>query len=1055
MNRGLATASLGCFMVLLAAAKLSAVPDAAKQIDPKLFQELRWRSIGPFRGGRVLAVTGVRGQPETYYFGSVGGGVWKTNDAGRTWKPIFDSQPIASIGAIAVAPSDSNVIYVGSGEADMRSSISYGNGMYKSTDGGKTWAQIGLSESRQIGRILVDPRDANRVFVAALGHAYGANAERGVYRSKDGGKNWQRILFHDENTGAIDLAFEPGNPKTIYAALWQTRRPPWNVYPPSNGAGSGLYRSNDGGDHWEQVTGHGLPSEGLGRIGIAFAPSNPRRIYLIVDARDGGLYRSDNGGQNWQRISNDKRTWQRGWYFGEVSVDPKDADTVYLPNTAAYKSSDGGRTFTAFRGAPGGDDYHELWIDPDEPRRMILGNDQGAIVTRNGGETWSSWYNQPTGQFYHVITDNRFPYWVYGAQQDSVAAATPSRSNYRSLNFHDWRPMETGDENGYIAPDPLNPGVIFGGFVTRQDLSDDQVEQMPPTITHPGEYRRTWTLPLVFSPLDPHVLYFGSQVLFRTTDGGSSWQIISPDLTREDPGVPPNLDATTATYAPGGKRRGVIYTIGPSFVQAGEIWAGTDDGQIHLTQDEGKTWENVTPPELTPWSKVTHIEASHSDAATAYAAVDRHRLDDYLPYLYRTRNFGKNWQLVSNGIPDGSFLNCVREDPIRKGLLYACTEKGVYVSFDDGDNWQPLQLNLAVTSVRDLVVHEDDLVVATFGRSIWVLDNMTPLRQIDAPMAASDVWLFRPSTAYRVRPGRDQGTPVPMDEPLAANPPDGAVLDYYLKQKASSPIQLEIFDSEGKLVKRFASDDDVHKTDPRDVKYPIEWVRDPQPLSAEAGMHRFVWDLQYPLPKSVRISLEGPAGALALPGHYIVKLTANGKSTTQPLTVKMDPRVKTPQGALVRQFELASRVAERLGEVSMALQQASDLRKQIDARKKDASGNAEIQQALDALAKNLEAAREPDSDADFQLFGLTVPGKEHVAITRVAEALLRLLAIIESADVTPTADATTASQKWDAAARETLGRWESLQREDFARVNALLGKAKLKSLTIERMTKQR
>jgi len=444
--RHIALAALSVLLIGGASVRLMAGPDTPKQIDQKLFQELKWRSIGPFRGGRVLAVTGVRGQPETYYFGSVGGGVWKTNDAGRTWKPIFDSQPIASIGAIAVAPSDANVIYVGSGEADMRSSISYGNGMYKSTDAGKTWTQIGLSDSRQIGRILVDPRDANRVFVAALGHAYGPNQERGVFRSKDGGKKWQKILFHDENTGAIDLAFEPGNPRTIYAALWQTRRPPWSIYPPSSGPGSGLYRSNDGGDHWQAVTGQGLPSEGLGRIGIAFAPSNPKRIYLIVDAKEGGLYRSDDGGQKWQRVSNDKRIWGRGWYFGEVSVDPKNPDIVYVPNTSIYQSQDGGKTFTVFKGDPTGPDYHELWIDPDDPQRMILSCDQGTIVTRNGGETWSSWYNQATGQFYHVATDNQFPYWVYGAQQDSGPAATPSSSKYRSLNFHDWRPMEAGDE---------------------------------------------------------------------------------------------------------------------------------------------------------------------------------------------------------------------------------------------------------------------------------------------------------------------------------------------------------------------------------------------------------------------------------------------------------------------------------------------------------------------------------------------------------------------------------------------------------------------------------
>ncbi len=770
-----------------------------------------------------------------------------------------------------------------------------------------------------------------------------------------------------------------------------------------------------------------------------------------MDAKEGGLFRSDNGGQNWQRVSSDLRLWQRGWYFGEVSVDPKDPDTVYLPNTSTYQSRDGGKTFTTFKGAPGGDDYHELWIDPDEPRRMILSSDQGTIVTRNGGETWSSWYNQPTAQFYHVVTDNQFPYWVYGAQQDSGSAAIPSRSKYRSLNFHDWRPIDAGDENGYIAPDPVNPGVIFGGFVARQDLGDEQIQQLPPSLAHPGDSRRTWTLPLVFSPIDPHVLYFGSQVLFRKADGGNSWQVISPDLTREDPGVPPNLDAATAADAPKGKRRGVIYTIGPSFVRVGEIWAGTDDGLTQLTLDEGKTWENVTPPDLTPWSKVTHIEASHSDAGTAYVAVDRHRLEDYQAYLYRTRNFGKTWQRASNGIPEGSFLNCVREDPARKGLLYACTEKGVYASFNDGDDWQPLQLNLPVTSVRDLVVHENDLVIATFGRSFWILDDMTSLRQLDSHVAAADAWLFSPQTAIRMRPGSDQGTPVPMDEPLAANPPEGAMLDYYLKGRTSSPVQLEIFDSEGKLVRRFASNDELRKTNPNDVQFQVEWLRDPKPLLADAGMHRFVWDLRYSLPKGVRSSFWGPAGPLAVPGNYTVKLTANGKSSTQPLKIQLDPRVKTPQDALVRQFGVASKVAARLGEVSMALEQGGDLRKQLDARKKEAGGNTELLMALQGLEKKVEAAVESESDTGFMLLGLPASGKEIEPLPKVASALTRLLMIVESADVGPSTDAVTASARWDEAAQETLAHWHAIQKDDLAAANALLEKSKLKTLVISPM----
>lgn len=1039
-----------CSVVVLFAVagsfRILASPESGKTIDPKFFGALHWRLVGPFRGGRVLAVTGVRGRPELFYAGAVGGGVWKTDDAGRTWNPIFDSQPIASIGAIAVAPSDPDIIYVGSGEADMRSSISYGDGMYKSTDAGKTWTKIGLSDSRQIGRVLVDPQDPNRVFVAALGHAYGPNGERGVFRSDDSGKNWKRILFRDENIGAIDLAFEPRNPRTMYAALWQTRRPPWSVYPPSNGPGSGLYRSNDGGDHWDQLTGHGLPSEGLGRIGIAFAPSNPRRIYLIIDAKEGGLYRSDDAGANWQRVSSDRRIWGRGWYFGEVTVDPKDPDTVYVPNTSIYKSTDGGKTFTAFKGAPDGDDYHELWIDPDQPKRMVLSCDQGAIVSVNAGATWSSWYNQANGQFYHVTTDNQFPYWIYGAQQDSGSAATSSRGKFRALSSHDWRPVVAGDENGYIAPDPLHPGVIFGGFVDRQDFANEQIQTVPPTLAHSGDFRRTWTLPLVFSPRDPQVLYFSSQVLFRTADGANSWQAISPDLTREDPGVPSNLDPATAADAPAGKQHGVIYTIAPSPVKFGEIWVGTDDGLIHRTEDEGKNWENVTPSQLTAWSKVTQIEASHFDSATAYAAVDRHRLEDLRPYLYRTRDSGKSWQLIANGIPDGSFLNCVHDDPLRKGLLYACTEKGVYVSFDDGENWQSLQLNLPVTSVRDLVVHGDDLVIATFGRAFWVMDDISSLRQLDALIVTSDLWLFRPQGAYRVRQGRDQGTELPFDEPNVANPPEGATFDYYLRDKPSGPVQLEIFDAEGKALRRFASDDKLHKTDPSTVPFPAYWLHDPQPLSAEAGMHRFVWDLRYALPPGVHDSPWQPRTILAVPGNYTVKLTANGKSSTQPFTVTLDPRVSTPQDALVQQFALASKLSAKLGEASAARLQFSGLQKQIGERKKVAAGNAELEKLFADVEQKLQFAAAPPSGPGFMGLGLSLPEKHPEPLPGVVSALGTMIAYVESADAAPTADMNTASEAWLGAADETLARWQMFLKNDLAPVNDQLKKANQKIL---------
>jgi photosystem II stability/assembly factor-like uncharacterized protein len=1037
---------LAAGVVLFVHATAAALPDAPQQFKRNVFGEMKWRSIGPFRAGRSLAVTGVRGQPEVYYFGSVGGGVWKTNDAGRTWNPIFDAEPIASIGAIAVAPSNADVIYAGSGEADMRSSISYGNGMYKSTDAGKTWAHIGLEDSRQIARILVDPNDSERVFVAALGHAYGPNKERGVFRSNDGGKTWQQVLFKDANTGAIDLAMEPGKPKNMYAALLQTRRPPWSIYPPSKGPGTGLYGSKDGGEHWEQLTGHGLPSEELGRMGIAFAPSNPKRIYLIADAKEGGLYRSDDGGESWARVSQDARIWGRGWYFSEVSVDSKDPDTVYVPNTSTYRSHDGGKTFTAIKGAPGGDDYHQLWIDPDNPLRMVLGCDQGAIVTRNGGETWSSWYNQASGQFYHVATDNRFPYWVYGAQQDSGAAATPSRSNYRALNFHDWRPMEAGGESDYVAPDPLNPEIVYGGSAARQDFHNEEVQQIPPTLMYPDDYRRTWTLPLVFSEIEPHVLYFSAQVLFRTADAGSSWQKISPDLTREDPGVPSNLDPATAADAPASKRRGVIYTIAPSPIKAGEIWVGTDDGLVHLTRDEGKTWNDVTPKELTAWSKVTHIEASRFDAGKALAAVDRHRLEDFEAYLYRTKDFGKTWQRISNGIPEGSFLNCVREDPKVAGLLYACTERGVYVSLDDGANWQPLQFNLPRTSVRDLVVHDDDLVIATFGRSFWVLDDVTPLRQWSAKVASAEAWLFEPEPAYRVRPGSDEGTPIPFDEPQAENPPTGAVIDYYLKEKQPESVQLEIFDSTGKSVRRFASTDELPKTNPDELDIPMYWVHDAEPLSAEAGMHRFVWDLRYAF-AGARRSRRGGGGPIAVPGQYTVKLTAAGKTISAPLVVKMDPRVKTSAADLEQQFQLAAKLAAGVGEFSEAVVAADDLKKQIAAHGKQVEGNAELAAALSALEKEIGAvAGSGTAGGGFGSFGFAVPGNVSTTLRQVSAAMGTLLGIVESADVRPSADVMAASEKWQAAGKVTLAKWEVVRKKDLAEVNSLLEKAHLQPL---------
>src|SRR5215468_2011295 len=877
----------------LAAGLLTRV--AAQQggrVDPSLYSGLRWRMIGPFRGGRVNGVSGVPGQPNVFYFGSVGGGVWKTTNSGRTWTPVFDSQPIASIGAIGVAPSSPSVVYVGTGEADMRSQISYGNGMYKSTDAGKSWSHLGLDGTRQIGRVLVDPRNPNIVFVAALGHAYGANPDRGLFRSRDGGATWQKVLFRSDEVGAIDLALDPQNSRTVYATLWNTRRPPWSIYPPSYGPGGGIFKSSDGGDTWQPMT-NGLPSEGLGRIGLAVPPSNHNRVFAIIDAKAGGLYRSDDAGASWSKISEDRRIWGRGWYFCKVAADPKNPDIVYVSNTSVYKSTDAGKTWTAIKGAPGGDDYHQLWISPDDPKRMILASDQGAVVSEDGAETWSSWYNQPIAQLYHVATDYRFPYWATGAQQDSGAVGVPHRSGRGKITLADWAGLCAGGENGYTAPDPLHREIMFGDRVTRCNVLTGETKNVSPErgMTEPA--RHTWTSPLVFSKADPRALYFGNQFLFKTTNGGESWAQISPDLTREDPGAPSNLDEAAAANAPENKRRGVIYTIAPSPLRAERIWIGTDDGYIQLTDDNGKTWRNVTPPALTGWSKVVMMEASHFDVNTAYAAIDRHRLTDNEPYIYRARDAGKTWQKITGGLTPGVYMQTVKEDPRRRGLLFAGTELGVFVSFNDGEQWQSLQLNLPPCSMRDFDIHGDDLIVATHGRGFWALDNITPLRQLNDQVAQSDAQLFRPADAYDLPAGNAHGTPLPLDEPLLDNPPDGAIIDYYLKSAASGPVVIEILDAAGAVIRRYSSEDRAQPINPETLNVAPVWRPTPAPLSATAGMHRWVWDLRpTPAGNAPRPGPFGQRAPAALPGTYTVRLTVNGKSYAEPLRVRRDPRAE-------------------------------------------------------------------------------------------------------------------------------------------------------------------
>lgn len=1058
LRRALFALSALCTLALGSAALLT-----AQGFDPGLLAHLRWRLIGPFRGGRTVAAVGVRGQPYVFFIGVNNGGVWKTTNAGRTWTPIFDGQPTQSIGAIAIAPSNPRIIYVGSGEGLQRPDLSVGDGIYKSSDGGETWQHLGLRDGQQIPALLVDPRDARRVFAAVLGHPYGPNQERGVFRSTDCGASWQRVLFKDENTGAVDLAFDPADPQTVYAALWAARQPPWETQNASSflGPGSGLYKSSDGGSTWKQL-GEGLPTiaQGLGRIGIGVAPSQPSRLYALVDAdaQHGGLYRSDDAGSSWQRANAEDRIWRRGGDFAEVKVDPKGPDIVYVCNTSTYRSSDGGKSFVAIKGAPGGDDYHRIWIDPDRPQVLLLAGDQGAVISLDAGATWSSWYNQPTAQFYHVITDDRFPYWVYGAQQESGSAGVASRGDDGRITFREWHPVGA-EEYGYIAPDPLHPDLVFGGRVQRFDRSTGQVQDVSPEPVRSGKVRYVRTLPLVFSPLDPRILYFAASVLFKTTDGGQSWQAISPDLTRAQTRVPENLGAFAAADPQHGAHRGVIYALAPSFKDLGLLWAGTDDGLIQLTRDGGRHWQDVTPPALTPWSKVSLLAASHTDAAEAYAAVNRFRLDDLRPHIYRTRDFGKSWQEVVRGIPDNEVVNAVREDPVRRGLLFAGTERGVYVSFDDGDNWQSLRLNLPPTSVRDVVVHGDDLVVGTHGRSFWILDDVSSLRQLDArlaSLAAAEAHLFRPAAAWRVRRDLNTDTPLPPDEPAGENPPDGAVLDYLLGTPPAGAVTLEIFDAAGQLVRRFGSADPPEAVDPKDLHIPAWWVRPPRPLAAGAGMHRFVWDLRLPPPEAlehdypisaiVNDTPREPLGPFVQPGEYQVKLTVAGRAFTQPLAVKMDPRVKTPPEGLARQLALARGIVAAMARDAAALGQVRALRASLaQLQAKAPEGElARAAAALDAKAAELATGAERGGGSG----GGEESGRA-ADLTRLNADLAHLLGIVEGADVPPTTQATAAFSELERSLAGLLARWQELRGREGAALDELLRRAGLPPLPLK------
>ena len=1048
----------------VAAAFYSNVADA-QQYPESTYQEMRWRMIGPTRGGRTRAACGVASQPNVFYMGAVNGGVWKSDDFGRTWNPIFDGQPTQSIGAIAVAPSDPNIIYVGSGEGLARPDLSVGNGIYKSTDAGKTWTHLGLRDSQGIPAVAVDPRNPNRVFAAALGHPYGANEERGIYRSTDGGENWQKVLSRGANVGGSDVEIDPSNPEVVYASLWEVRLGPWEDGNQYSGTGGGLFKSTDGGKTWNQLT-NGLP-KGIIQVDVAIAASQPSRLYASVATNEPsvGIYRSDDGGENWTRITTDPRPALRigGGDLPVPRVDPKNPDVVYSASIVTMRSSDGGKTWMSLRGAPGGDDYQNLWINPNHPNIILLVSDQGALVSVNSGETWSSWYNQATGQLYHVETSNSFPYLVCSGQQDSGSVCVSSRGKDGEITFRDWHPVGV-IEYGYAAPDPLNPDIIYGAGrreVSKYSLSTGEFQNVTPMPSADPKYRADRTQPILFSPVDPHILYSTSNFLFKTTDGGQTWKTISPDLAREHGAIPASLGDKAPKEAE--KIRGVIYALAPSFKNVNTIWAGTDDGYVWVTRDGGANWKNITPPEMTPWSKVTQLAASHFDDETAYASVSRFRIDDVHPFIYRTHDGGKTWQLITSGLPDNTAVNAVREDPVRKGLLFAATERSVWVSFDDGDHWQPLQLNLPHTSMRDLWIHDDDLIVSTHGRSFWILDDISPLRQITEAVAKSQAHLFKPATAYRVRRDSNPDTPIPPDEPTAENPPDGAMIDYFLAQPAAAPVTLEILDAQGKVVRKFSSTDKPEITPEELAKelIPRYWIRMPKILSAGAGMHRWVWDLRYPSPKAARTDYpisaipgdtpRAPQGPMAVPGQYTVRLTANGHTFTEPLTVKMDPRVKTSQEGLALEFQKQQQLAHLMTQNTEALTQARSLREQVQKL----TGKAPAENGASAAGGKVSGAlAEAVAAFDKKLSailgggGFGAPASGTPTLGRSSGAIGGLYNEIDRSDAAPTAAqlaAIDAAQRDFSAAQKA---WKEFASADVPALNGQLKAAGLAELQL-------
>lgn len=1003
---------------------------------------LQWRMIGPYRGGRTRAVAGVPSQPSVFYIGAVDGGVWKSDDAGRTWQPIFDDQPTQSIGAIAVAPSNPNIIYVGSGEGLHRPDLSVGDGMYRSDDAGHTWRQLGLRDSQQIPDLAIDPTNPERVFAAVLGHPYGANPERGIYRTLDGGKSWRKVLGKDDDTGGSAVAIDPSHPNIIYAALWQDRLGPWEDKNQFQGTGGGLFKSNDGGDHWAHLAA-GLP-ENTTQINFCIAASRPGRLFAVVGTNEPGayssaaglgLFRSEDGGLHWNRITSDPRPSLRigGGDLPIIRVDPSNPDVVYSTGLVTMKSVDGGVTWTSLRGAPGGDDYQNLWINPNHSDTLALVSDQGAVITLNGGKTWSSWFNQPTAQLYHVSVSPTFPYRVCGGQQESGSVCISSRGNDGSITDRDWHPVGV-IEYGYVAPDPLDPDVIYGAgrnVVTRFHWTTGQVQDVTPIPLRESSIRVTRTEPLLFSPNDPHKLFYAANQVYKTQDGGAHWDVISPDLTRDKPGIPPSVGSMHDPKM--ADQRGSIYALGISG-NDNFMWAGTDDGLVWRTEDGGKNWSDVTPPGLTAWSKVAQIDASHFDDTTAYVAVNRMRVDDLHPHAFKTHDGGKTWKSIADGLPADEPVNSVREDTQRKGLLFAATERSVYVSADDGEHWASLQINLPHTSMRDLWIHDNDLIVGTHGRSIWILDNISILRKLGCCQPPREVTLIQPPAAYRVEQSTWTDTPIPPDEPMGRNPPAGAIIDYVLPAKIKGRVELEILDARKQLVTRFTSNDPLEPTEDELARelIPAYWIAKPASLPGTPGAHRWIWDLHYPRPDTTtrgypisavpHATTKEPLGPLALPGHYLVRLTAAGRTVEMPLVIEPDPRVKVPAGDLEEQFQLASHLSGVLSESSRIVLTAQSERAQLPSA-------ADIKNPVVAgFSQRLGDLVEPLSET-----------QDHVDT---------LYKQVVKGDAAPTAALIAASAAEEAKLTPLVIRWKQLQTE-LPAVNKALRAARMKEIRAE------